>query len=155
MRDKDTLIKGVQKKLEGSVRLPHQACVIGYDLFLLAHLLKLRSDPQVKDLISTFIHSLPTWSLNDILNRQVNYAIRIAESEDNLEYEEMHKLLSLCDEIYALEYIGLNFDKNLKNRYEESIRKRFSIEQKKARMASEDKVEDWQREFWWYKENIT
>jgi len=155
MRDKDTLLNSVQKKLEGTVRLPHQACVIGYELFLLAYLLKLDKDPQVNNLISTFTYRLPTWGLKELLNRQVNYAIRIAESEYNLEYEEMHKLLSLCDEIYALEYIGLNFDENLKNHYEESIRKRFSKQREKAKIVTEDKAEDWQRELWWYKENMT
>lgn len=136
MRDKDTIIKNVQKKLEAPVHLPYQASVIGYDLFLLSYLLKLSKDPQVKDFISTFIYRLQAWGLNDLLDRQVNYAIRISESENNLEYEEMHKLLSLCDDIYALEYIVLKFDKNLKTRYEESIRKRFRLEHKKAKIIA-------------------
>ena len=154
MMNKKSLIKSVQEGLTRDIKLPHQACSIAYEIFLLGYALKLEGDSDVKGLITAFVTSLSNWELDDLLIRQVGYAIRLAEADGKLEYEEMHKLFSLCDEIYALEFIGLNFDNDLKIDFEESIRRRFTQEKKKAKLVSEDKAENWQKELWWYKESL-
>lgn len=66
----------------------------------------------------------------------------------------MHKLFSLCDEIYALECLGLKLDKIKKRKLEESLRSRFSQEKKNANIAAKQNVELWSNDLWWYKENI-
>lgn len=151
---KASLIDSIKKRLNVEVRLPHQACSVAYDLFVLVFKFKLGADNQVQGLVSKFISLLPDWDLEDLIVRQVHYAQRIADYDGKLEYEEMHKLLSLCDEINALEYLGLHFDDTLKLGFEESIRARFKRERRKAKLSAEDKLEDWKKEFWWYKENI-
>ncbi|MEM7105929.1 MAG: hypothetical protein AAF502_22530 [Bacteroidota bacterium] len=152
--DKKRLIKSVEKRMNGMVKLPHNASTIAYELFVLSYCFKQENDPEVKMLREVFLEKLKDWAFNDLLKRQVNYAIKLATANGRLEYEEMHKLLSLCDEIHALEYFGLYFDPILKQEYEEAVRNRFSNEKLKAKMTAIDKVEDWQKQFWWYKENL-
>lgn len=155
MNEIENLIKKVKRNLSGNIKLPHQASSIGYDLFLLSYVFDLKDDPQVSSLVTEFIDSLSKWNLADLIERQVAYAIKIADSEGKLEYEEIHKLLSLCDEIYALNFIGLDINEDLKPKYDTSLRKRFAKESKKSKMAAEDRLEVWNKEFWWYKENVT
>lgn len=154
MKDNNILVQSIKERLDEEVRLPYQATDIAYDLFLLMQKKENSSGSQIRELVSVFLHKLYDWGLDDVLKRQVEYAIRIAESDDELEYEEMHKLLSLCDEIYALEYLGLNIEDKIKQYYECAVRNRFHRERKKAKLAAQDKAEEWKKEFWWYKENL-
>lgn len=154
MNDISRMIDSIEERLSAEVRLPHQACSIAYDIFKLMFKHQLGDDSRVNELASKFISLLPEWELEDLIVRQSQYAQRIADYEGSLEYEEMHKLLSLCDEIHSLEYLGLNFNENLKEEFEESIRSRFEQEKRKAKLAAEDKSEDWKQHFWWYKNNI-
>lgn len=150
----NSLLESVHSRLEGEVSLPHQASAIAYDLFILTFKLGQSTNFRNQNLVSVFISKLQYWELDDLIIRQVKYAIRIANSNGKLEYEEMHKLFSLCDEIYALDYLGLDLDKGLIVEYEESIRRRFKREKLKAKMVAEDRVEKWQENFWWYKSNL-
>lgn len=154
MNDKDRLVDSVEARLNAEVRLPHQACAIAYDIFMLMLKHELVDDGHVKELASKFVSLLPEWELEDLIVRQVQYAQRIADYDGILEYEEMHKLLSLCDEIQSLEYLGLNFNDTLKREFVESLRGRFEREKRKANLVAEDKHEDWKQSFWWYKDNL-
>jgi hypothetical protein len=154
MNDKDRLIDSVEERLDAEVRLPHQACSIAYDIFTLMFKHELSDDKNVQKLASKFISLLPEWELEDLIVRQAQYAQRIANYDGVLEYEEMHKLLSLCDEIHSLEYLGLNFNEKLRQEFEESIRTRFEREKRKFKLVAEDKIEDWKQHFWWYKDNL-
>ncbi len=84
------------------VKWPHQVTTIALELFLLLIHSK-KTDQDVKSLRASFLALLPVWKFEDITNIQANYAIRIADEKGQLEYEEMHKIFSLCDEIHALE----------------------------------------------------
>ncbi|MBG6130180.1 hypothetical protein IWQ47_001737 [Aquimarina sp. EL_43] len=147
-----TLIKSVDSRLDSDIGLPYHASSLAYDLLLLNN----QSDKsqEVLNMNSRFKERLFEWGLNDILNTQFRYAIRIANSEGVLEYEEMHKLFSLCDEIYALEILGISFDNSVKSEFITSVRKRFANERKKASMVAQDKIETWKSNLWWYNENI-
>lgn len=148
------LIESIKRQLRRDVRLPHQASAIACDLLVLARQLGQSGNPEVRDLTSEFTDRLRHWGLSDLLVRQVNYAIRIAASEGRLEYEEMHKLFSLCDEIFALECAGLEMDQSLRDKFERSIQLRFDQERSKSKLVAGDRVEPWNKDFWWYKCNL-
>lgn len=142
----------VHQKLERDRVLPGDASEIAYNIYALAVCFKLTE--EVEKLKSDFVPRLLYWNLENILETQINYAIRLADFSGKLEYEEMHKLFSLCDEIYALEFIGLTVDDKKKMTFLNSLRNRFKLENKKAKLVCEDKVEDWKKDLWWYKENL-
>lgn len=98
--------------------------------------------------------ALPGWKLDDLVSRQMLYAIRIAQTAGKIEYEEMHKLFSLCDEIYALRKLGLAAASEMEREFETAIRQRFRKESAKARAAAEDRADEWNRKLWWYAENL-
>ena len=151
---KSELITEVSKRLAGEVDLPHKASTIGYYLFLLFHNFGAYGDEKVEAFRSKFLKSLPDWDFADLLQHQMDYAKRIADSEGELEYEDMFKLLSLCDEIYGLEKLGLTVPLKQRIAFEESVRKCFALNKHTARFAAEDLVEDWKRDLWWYSENL-
>ena len=154
MNDKSELINSIEDRLNANVRLPHQACSIAYDINVLIRKHGLSNNNHIQELATKFVSLLPEWELEDLIVRQVQYAQRIADYDGTLEYEEMHKLFSLCDEIQSLEDLGLDFNENLKKEFEESIRSRFVREKRKAKLVAEDKNEKWKNGFWWYRENL-
>ena len=77
--------------MELPVKLPHQASTIAYLLFSLLVRLEKRDD-KVKALSKKFLELLPVWGFEDLTTLQADYAIRIANYEGELEYEEIHKL---------------------------------------------------------------
>ncbi|MBQ0734834.1 hypothetical protein [Aquimarina celericrescens] len=92
----DNSIRFIEKHLNDKSKMHHQASSIGYQLFLM----KIIDGHSLADnLILKYKKRLVDWNLEDLLSKQVEYGIVIAESNENLEYEEMHKLFSLCDEI--------------------------------------------------------
>ena len=101
------------------------------------------------------LERLPAWGMKDLISTQAAYAKRLASSPGPLLYEEMHKLFSLCDEIRALRYLGLTLTISECEDLEAAIRERFSIERGKAKLVAEDRVERWNREWWWYAENLS
>ena len=155
MIEVNSLSESIYIRLQGVIRLPHQASTIAYDLFILLYKLEQPANFRDQDLVSVFRNKLTSCGLDDLLVRQVMYAIRIADSGGELLYEEMHKLFSLCDEIQALDYLGFELDGSLRIQYEKSIRLRFEREKTKAKMVAEDTVEKWKEEFWWYKNNLS
>lgn len=92
--------------------------------------------------------------MGNVAARQAEYALKPAESKSDLEYEEMHKLFSLCDEIYALDFLGLPLDVSLRRRFEQGVMRRFERERQKARNVAADKYEWWKEGIWWYDENL-
>ena len=147
-------IKFIEKEIQKDKQMPHLASVVAFEFFLLIYILKEKDEKKIRKLYSVFINQLSNWNLENLLDRQIEYAIKLADSEGKLEYEEMHKLFSLCDEIYALETLGFTKNKKYKLTLEEALKKRFLKEKKKAKLVSEDKVDNWRKELWWYKDNI-
>ena len=152
---KEELFNEIQRLMGKPMVLPHEAAAIGYYIFLLLHKLELRDDREIQGLRSKFIASLTDWDLCDIVERQMNYTIRIIEHPSSLEIEEIYKVFHLCDEIYGLEQIGLSAQPELKEAYSKSLKHLFSKERRRARIAAEDTVDDWSRNLWWYEENLS
>jgi hypothetical protein len=152
MSSNNNLLTSITTALSKDNPLPHQAASISIDIQKLS--LNSPDNKTINKLKSDYIGKLNSWKLSNIISHQINYAIRIAASPGLLEYEEMHKLFSLCDEIHALQYCGLTIEAQEKINFEETIRTRFRKEQKKARMVAEDKIENWKKDLWWYKENL-
>jgi hypothetical protein len=69
-------------------------------------------------------------------------------------YEEMHKLFGLCDEIHALRSLGFSAETALLEKFERDVRARFIAEPKTARLAASYNVEPWNRDLWWYADNL-
>jgi len=147
------LIETIKNKIDVQIKLPHQAATIAFELFLLI-IRDVKSEGKVEALLNFFFEQLPIWKLENLTNIQADYAISIAAYNGKLNYEEMHKLFSLCDEIYALEYLGLKIDETKRKELEDKLRYRFSNEKRKAHVAAKQNVEFWNNGLWWYKENM-
>lgn len=153
MNTKIRLVLDLMNKIKQKTVLPYQASWIGYDLYLA--LVNENFSPELNLVKEAYKTQLSVWALDDILDRQLKYAIRIAETEEQaMEYEEMHKLFSLCDEIYALECLGLKFNPDLKKVYEQNIKDAINKNKKIASVAAKQNAEQWNIEFWWFKEAL-
>jgi hypothetical protein len=98
-----------------------------------------------------FVKALAEHGLHDLLvENQAKYAIRLSEARGELTYEEMHKLFSICDEVWALTKLGLTCEEDLLERFSDSVRDRLKQEPTKARLVAEDRQEPWSRRLWWY-----
>ena len=141
----------VKSKLNSDkIRLPHQAVEIAFEVFYLSSISKELSNDQSRKLIGMLCNSLVRWEKEDILTNQIEYAIRLARSDGDLIYEEMHKLYSLCDEVHALQKLGLFSQTEDISEFDEAIRNRLRNQKKLGQMVVDDKAEEWNRHLWWY-----
>ncbi len=124
------------------------------DLYLLLRSNGGQDQVEVRRLVARFMDSLPVWGMEDVLANQVEYARRLASAPGELLYEEMHKLFSLCDDVRALRELGLTIGAKELEEMEAALRARFSAEPRHARQVAEDAVEDWNRDWWWYADNL-
>ena len=146
--------QAIQGKMAGDVGRRHQAAAIAYEIVEYAHVYGKAGVASYGALKEQFSAAVRAWGFTDLLEHQIRYAIRIARSSGKLEYEEMHKLFSLCGEIAALRWLGLRADPVLKEELEETLRFRFALEQRKAHLVAQDRSASWTRHWWWYKENL-
>ncbi len=152
MKQEEEMFLKIDKYFSMSWKLPHVPTMLAMKLFLLEYKYKLKSNLQVQAMKTRFFKELRKSSFNkNLLYRNVEYAVRLAEHPGELMYEEMCKLMSLCDNIFALEYLGFEFDKPLKLKFESSIANKLNKEKKIAKYAKETMVEEWSKDFWWYK----
>jgi hypothetical protein len=128
----------------------HQAAAIGRQLHKLQSRADLAMDRRIGMLVNRYFTLLSSWGLEDLLQRQTDYAIVLASAEGELEYEEIHKLFSLCDEISALESLGLKHDIAQRSRFESAVRKRFSDQSRVAELVAEDRGESGGAGKWWF-----
>jgi hypothetical protein len=145
----------VKERLVQEGLKPYQAAILGYDIFILRNVHGSISEEEYKLIVERYLSVLSSCNLTDLLVKHTQYAMQIAKQHRNLEYEEMHKLFSLCDEIMSLKSLGLEIEESLYKDYEDALRDRFLIEKKKARLVAEDKVEEWKKDYWWYSENLS
>ena len=149
----DTRAAEIRASIDSGAALPHQAAAIAMEIFLLS-VGRGAADSEVRSLVARFIEILPVWGMPDLLALQMSYAQTLAEAKGQLEYEEMHKLFSLRDEIRAMRTLGLAADEQDVVELDTALRSRFSADPKKARLVAEDRVEGWNRDSWWYAENL-
>lgn len=150
--DEQTLIEETVRQLRRRPTLPYEVAQIGRNLFLLTFVVRHHRDAEVAALLSQFNTVVHSAGLLDLVARQMNYALRIAEADGELVYEELHKLLSLCDSVHGLAALGLPVDRQLQSRFENGVRTRLNRQVRAARMAAQDRVAEWSRLMWWYSE---
>ncbi len=148
------LVRETRVLLARSFDLPHHVAVVGVNLFTLLHERCGEVEPEIAELLSEFRAKLSAAGFDDIVTRQMNYAIRLANWPGELIYEEVHKLFSLCDAVHELSELGLAVDAGLKSEFEQAVRARSSRQARAMRLAAEDRVNDQNRERWWYVEAV-
>jgi hypothetical protein len=125
----------------------HQVGALAAEIFALpAH------DPDAVALRRELADVARASGLGDVADHQAAYAVRLARSPGDLIYEEMHKLLSLASETHALQGLGFPLSDGRREEMEAALRHRFSAQQRVARMAAEDKVDEANRHLWWFAE---
>lgn len=77
--------------------------------------------------------------MEDVASRHADYIVVLAESDGDLLYEELHKSFSLCDELVALEALGLVPGPELRERAESAVRSRLRRQARGARLVPEDR----------------
>ena len=92
--------------------------------------------------------------MGGVLDNRLDYVNRLSYDRGDLLYEEMHKLFGLADEIWALKALGLPFSRSLYAKFEKGLRYRFEREPENAHLAAEQNFNDWNRDRWWYKNNL-
>lgn len=145
----EAIVVSIEDAMSGKL-LAHQAAAIGLQLHKLQSRLGVAMDRRVEGLMNRYLSLLPAWGLEDLLQRQTDYAIEIASAEGALEYEEMHKLFSLCDEISALQALGLKSDSAQRSRLEAAVRQRFDVQRRVAQLVAEDRAEGRSTDKWWF-----
>jgi hypothetical protein len=151
--DTEELLRESEAALARPIVSRHVASALAMNLFLLASVAGLADDPRVIELRARFEDAVHRAGFRDLAATQASYAIRLATAPGRLEYEEMHKVLSLANEIHALRQLGFSLD-GRSDELDASLHDRFAIQRREARMAAEDKVEDWNRGLWWFAENL-
>lgn len=154
MESSAKLLDSVRRALDRPFRLAHQAGAVAMDLFRLRSLHGLAGDPQVDALVARFGERLREADLDDLLGHQLRYIVRLASASGPLEYEEMHKLFSLCDEVHAIRSLGLSSDPALVDEFDTVVHERFMAQRRTAVLVAEDRAEPWNQELWWYAENL-
>lgn len=149
MEKTDFYTKLKQEKIQ-----PYQASLIGYKLYLLSLNDKISTD-ELDILIRDYKTRLSVWGLVDLLDRKFDYAIKIADvRNETIAFEEMFQLFSVCDEIFAMESLGLTFNVAKKQRYEKFVKNRIAKSKKVASIAAQKNMEPWNSNLWWYKEAL-
>ena len=154
MDDLETLIQETRNILRRPVTLPHQASSVAMNIFLMSTVHDAAEDPRVRSLRENLREVIQSSGMDNLLERQLSYASRLASAPGELLYEEMHKLFSLCDEIHALGSLGFSAEAASRERFERDVRARFLAEPKAARLAASYNVEPWNRDLWWYADNL-
>lgn len=147
MRHVASLIHAVEREIGRPIIAAHQAGALA------AKLLRLRDgvEPEhFKRICREFHARVRSAGLDDVLQRELTYATRLASAPGQLAYEELHKLLALCDEVYSLQLLGFSAPDALRVDFESSVRSRFEQQREAARMAAKDRVEEWKKGWWWY-----
>lgn len=150
----DRLVRDARQALSRPITVPGQAAAIAKNLFVLSEVHGRAADPVVVELLAAFRAALRDADLADVLERQLRYGATLAGATGPLLYEEMHKLVSLCDAVHALRRLGFSADPALISQFEAAVRARFAAERGMANMAAVHLVQAWSRSLWWYAENL-
>lgn len=151
--DKFELLKSIREMLKKPLLNPSQLSGIGEEVYILKKVFKLEENIY-QDILNEYMNIIRKLDLHDLLKRQIEYAIRIAESRKDLIYEDMFKLFCLCDEIMGLKGIGFKIEESMNNELNEALKYRFRKESKKAKLVAGDLYEDWKKKYWWYSKNL-
>lgn len=151
-QDVEDLIDQARLALSRRSRRAADASAAAKALFLL-EVYDRGEDPRVIDLRERF-HETFGGMEGEMLPSRIRYASRLAMPPGELIYEEMHKLFSLLDEVYALRAMGYSADEATLQQMDADVRARFAAQPKMARFVAEDKAKEWNRSCWWYADNL-
>jgi hypothetical protein len=151
--DVDDLITQTQLALSRSSRLPADASEVALNLFLLSEVYHRSEDRRVAELRDRF-HAEFSAVEPQLLTNQARYASRLASAPGELLFEEMSKLFSLLEEIYALRTMGYHADASLLQQMDDDVRARFAAQRKLAQVAAQSGVQEWSRSLWFYADNL-
>lgn len=152
--DINEILNSICKKLKKQNLRPGQVASLGNSIFRLKNVYKKLNDKDYQNFLNEFMQLIEKCDLHILLERQMEYALKLAKAGRELIYEEMFKLFCLCDEIVGLKGIGFEVDGSLNNELKEALRERFKREPKKAKHVAEDLNENWKKDYWWYSENF-
>ncbi|NHZ99182.1 hypothetical protein [Massilia sp. CCM 8734] len=147
------LLHSISVRLDRESFLANQAAGIGFDLFLAKFVYEI-PDALTRDIFLKFWERINRSKIENILVNQINYALRLA-APGQLEYEEVNKIFSLCDDVYALAILGFKAPEELIAEFEDKVREKLASVKKISRAVANASVEDWNRNLWWYKENVS
>jgi hypothetical protein len=98
--------------------------------------------------------SLQQAGFQDLLQDRIQYVSRMTEPSGELLYEEMHKLLSLREQIEAL--LALLPEEREQHELadlDDGVRAALDANRRTARLVAEDRDDEFWRNFWWYEES--
>jgi hypothetical protein len=140
-------------QLKGNKILPYQFSIMISEIYQIK-LSGTSNESEIDGIVSVIKNKVLEMKV-DLATTQMNYAINLATAKGDLLYEEMHKLFSLRNEIFALEEMGFSCNESLKKDVDNALMYRFKKEPQKAKMVAEDKLKDWNCDLWWYKNNLS
>lgn len=82
------------------------------------------------------------------LERQIAYAIRLADSDGDLLSEELFKLVSLCEDVHAMTWLGTAADDDDLETYRAAVTRRLRRQWSVARQIVEAGPA-WTKNQWW------
>jgi hypothetical protein len=149
MSQLDRLPSHVREQLE---RPPHnrgQAAVLVRTLveWLDAQSMSIAGCKEIVDAVRQYC---ATYGFDDLLANQMAYAVRLASAPRDLEYEEIHKLFSLCDEIEALRLFGFDVSEPQDSELFQAITGRFQRQPTKAKQVAKEIWKNRVPNRWWY-----
>ncbi|WMJ72293.1 hypothetical protein RCC89_18825 [Cytophagaceae bacterium ABcell3] len=147
MKNKNKLLHSVNTRLKKNNCLPHIVSSLAYDIFYLISNYEDVDDELIKN---KFLDYVTRNNQENLLDIQIEYAVQLMDHNSKLEYEEVHKVFSLVDEIFALKKLGLKTD-FLCHIYEQKLKIFLQKEFTRAKMVVEDRWEDWKKDWWWYR----
>ncbi len=149
---KDRLLKSIRNELAKQPKLAYQVAALGNSIVRALALHASSGESEILPLLAAFREHIKAQNLENLLDHQIEYATDIVNSEANLIFEDMFKLVSLCDEIEALRQIGLETFSTDYAEFQNSVRGRFKQERKNANAAAGCLCEPWKKGWWHYME---
>lgn len=150
----DDLIEYVENWLERGNRSARDAGSIANNIVELERKHPSHEPLHVRLLKAKFLSGLPRWDIVDPINHEADMMIIMVETPGDLIGEEIFLLFCVCDGVYALESLGLDFDADLKARFEAGVRQCFSRQPEDAKSVAKHLADEWKMDYWWYKENL-
>jgi hypothetical protein len=147
-KNKKNILKKIYMDLKCKKISRHFLSYLGYNIFLIKKL-SLGEENEYNSIKSNYFDILNQNNLNNLLEENIKYAIRLIEYPGKLEYEEMHKLISLCDENFALKELGLFIDNSIFLEFEKKLKNKILSERILFSVINE-KFEEWKKDIWWY-----
>jgi len=147
--DRDEILGRVVAALErGFTKASHGAAVAN-DLFLLREALGLAADPTVQRLVDTWRVRVNA-ARPDLLDTRIAYFLRLVRYPAPLLGEDVLKLMSLGEDIHALQSLGVPTPPGAMAECEAALREKLA-EQPDIRGVASDFVRPWLSQIWCYR----